>query len=676
MTRLLGGFCLLTSLAAATLPARAVDTWTPLGPSGGTITAVAVDPGNDSFVYSGGRDGGVFRSADGGRSWQGVGLDGGVSRIGVAPATRAVFALTDNGFYRSTDFGASWSALGSPVQAAAGTPYVQDFAFGATTGTPGTVYAVALRSTTFYAAEILKSTDGGNSWSVVWQPPSSLVLLRVFADPTDPNTLYAGTAEGIYLSFDGGAHWTSGGFSHRVLDLAIERGPRHRLLAAVQIGDSRFFQSQIYASSDRGRTWRLRDSSLQIAYALALFAEPTPGSFVAEDTQGRLYRSTDAGFTWALKGALPRGVTPILGTYAFTIDPVRPGVAFAGIDGSRYGRGFWKTETYGAAWTPFSSVGLFAGDFVAVTSPAGDPETIWAGTGSTVALPSPLGIWTSPDEGSTWTQAAFPMFPVPAVLVLPAVPPAGNGSRIFAATQGAGLQKSTDGGRTWTRTALAANSVFALASPVQEPDTLYAIALRSSSIGLDVSLDGGTTWTTRPGRAGIFALAPGAPATLYENDAPRAVGPGQSDRLLKSVDRGATTTPILTVAGGFLSAIGLDSRDPQRIVVAYDHFDASSQVVSSILWTADGGATWNPGVLQPAPSEVFTLLADPLVPHGFLAGAANGAFASADGGATWAPLGNGLPRLRIHLGLSPDSPGTVYAATEGGGVYKLERTSP
>ncbi|MBV8202713.1 MAG: hypothetical protein JOZ15_19015 [Acidobacteria bacterium] len=57
-------------LAAAAGPARAgVNFWTPLGPDGGNVDALAAVPAQPGVLFAGSFGGGVFRSADGGASW-------------------------------------------------------------------------------------------------------------------------------------------------------------------------------------------------------------------------------------------------------------------------------------------------------------------------------------------------------------------------------------------------------------------------------------------------------------------------------------------------------------------------------------------------------------------------------------------------------------------------------
>jgi len=642
-----------------------VDAWTPLGPDGGTVSALAVDSQDGNTVYAGTREAGVYRSTNGGRSWQPAGLDGGIVLLAVAPGTHAVYAAAgtvSRALYRSLDGGASWVSLAAGLSAAGLTPYALSLA---PSTSPGTLYAVAPRVGPSSEVDVLKSTDGGDSWRIAWVPPASVFPFGVYADPSNPHFVYAGTTNGVYTSADGGATWAAGNLTGSVLQLAVENGPRHRLLAGVSNGNPRAPATSIYVSSDRGKTWRLRDGLFGEPLRFLLADPTTPGAFVATGSQGLLQRTTDAGLHWTAV-PLPHP-SPFPTALALALDPVRPGFGFVAVAGFGLGRTVWKTASFGATWTPFIR-GLFAGDFSSVTVDPGNPETLWA-TG-TPLTETPRGLFESSDRGATWVAAGFNSADVDAFTI------AGTGHSLFADVFGQGLLRSTDRGQHW-QVVLPTTFARALVSVPQEPNTLYVLAAPTGASVLDVSRDGGTTWTSRPFAAGVLTVAASSPTTLYANGTTAgAVGPGNDDSVQRSTDRGATWTTILRVTGGTVTSIGTDPADPQRIVVAHGKLDADSLVTSEILWTADGGATWHVGDLPVQPAAVGNFLPDPLVPHGFLAGTSAGAFASADGGATWTRLGEGLPQIITRLSLDPSSPSTVYAATQGGGIYRLERTVP
>jgi photosystem II stability/assembly factor-like uncharacterized protein len=659
--------------------ADAAGVWVPLGPSGGTVAVLAIDPLDSNTVYAGTQGAGVYRSANGGRTWQPAGPfgggTGGVALLAVAPGTRAVYAVAGSGdastLYRSSDGGSSWVSLGDSLRAAAGTSFVQSLALSTV---PGTVYAVVPQGPpTLAGAEILQSTDGGDTWRPVFVPPSGVFLFRVFADPGDAY-VYAGTSNGVYTSADGGTTWSAGTLTGDVLQLGIEKGPRHRLLAAVSNGNPHAPQTQIHVSADRGRTWRLRDGLRGEPLQFLLGDPTTPGAFDALGSRGILRRTTDAGITWASLGPVPHPQPTQPPALDLALDPVHPGLGFVAVSGGALGRTVWKTATFGEAWTPFIR-GLFAGDFLSVTPvpPVGnEPGTLWA-----VATPftgSPYGLWKSADRGVSWGTAGFNFSPSSLVAAFTI---AGTSPSLFANVVGQGFLRSDDGGGHWTPVALKTTDIHAILNVAQEPNTLYVLDNDELLGALDISLDKGATWTARSLNAGILAVAAGSPTTLYANSTTAsAAGPGIDDFLQRSTDRGATWTTILTVADGTLASIGTDPADPQRVVVAHRRLDALSRDITEILWTADGGATWHVGALFPQPFAIGKILPDPLVPHGFLAGTSNGAYASADGGATWAPLGAGLPAAFTELSLDPSAPHTVYAATEGGGIYRLERTNP
>jgi hypothetical protein len=549
-------------------------------------------------------------------------------------------------------------------------------------GEPDTVYVAGSAEApgtggTATVFRIVKSTDAGNSWATSWEPADpGTALLQLVADPNDPQTVVASTGASIYRTVDGGLTWKAGNLRGTVRGLAIEHGPRRRVLAWELVGDPRLpLHTAFFVSSDQGLTWRPRPADFAGQALDGLVTDPTaPGAFYAFDAFGQLFHSGDVGLHWQPEGPTPNG--PV---HDLAPDPLRPGVAFVAVDGGRLGRTLWKTAHFGAAWTLFQS-GISAGDFLTVTPDPANPATLWAGAGAlggSVPGGSPLSVWKSTDRGASWTAAGLQAALVPAIGFGSQGSQGSQGRqhRLFAATLGSQLQKSDDGGRTWSPIAATGYFVEALAIPAEEPATVYALSDRVTAIGLDVSLDNGATWKTRRANALILTVAPGSPATLYADQGIDG-GPEARSGVQRSTDRGVTWTTLLELPAGSVRAIAIDPATPRRIVAGFERRDENGELHGGIEISRDYGATWREVGLAPGSPGVLSLLADPLVPHGFLAGTRSGVYASPDG-LTWTLLGEGLPRIPvIHLSAGPGASHTLYAATEGGGIYNLERTAP
>src|ERR1700688_2773052 len=102
-------------LVAAPLCA-ALDLWKPLGPGGGSIRALLLDPSTPGVLYAAGDEPGVYLSVNGGISWawRSLGMsDEYVHRLTADPAhPGTLYSLTwDGGLFRSTNRGALWSQL-------------------------------------------------------------------------------------------------------------------------------------------------------------------------------------------------------------------------------------------------------------------------------------------------------------------------------------------------------------------------------------------------------------------------------------------------------------------------------------------------------------------------------------------------------------------------------------
>ena len=118
---------LVLCCGSAQISSGGVATWTSIGPEGGTVRALAIDPVNPTIVYAGTVGGGIFKSTDGGGHWTaantGLGYWAGgywtggsasvVNAFAIDPSTPTIlYAATGAGVFRSIDAGGSWTVMG------------------------------------------------------------------------------------------------------------------------------------------------------------------------------------------------------------------------------------------------------------------------------------------------------------------------------------------------------------------------------------------------------------------------------------------------------------------------------------------------------------------------------------------------------------------------------------
>ena len=188
-------FFVLLILLQSVLPvAWAGDNqWTSIGPEGGTVSTLVVDPANPATLYAV-ANGGIFKSTNGGGSWSltNVGLSAMPASILLIdpsnPSTQ--YAGThSNGLFKSTDGGGSWNPSNSGLPSS----WWVD-ALVIDPSNPATLYAV-----NSYSYGVYKSTDGGGSWK-----PFNTGLTSTYSanslviDPSNPATLYMFADVGLF----------------------------------------------------------------------------------------------------------------------------------------------------------------------------------------------------------------------------------------------------------------------------------------------------------------------------------------------------------------------------------------------------------------------------------------------------------------------------------------------
>lgn len=223
----------------------------------------------DQTIFAGSRDGGIFRSTDGGLHWSTLSTLP-LSELVISPdydRDHTLFAGTLWGVFRSTDGGLTWqgSVAGMPY------PRVQALAISPAFTTDRTLWASVQSASSlfgvFYSSALVRSTDGGLTWTELVRDNDGLngiVSLAVSPNYAQDHLLLAGRGspaclcgQGVFASTDGGASWTAfnEGLNTRwPMPYALTFSPGYSQDGAVFVGLNNGLWSRSIVKPDSVRT--------------------------------------------------------------------------------------------------------------------------------------------------------------------------------------------------------------------------------------------------------------------------------------------------------------------------------------------------------------------------------------------------------------------------------------
>ena len=716
--------CVLALVAGPRLVAQSIpaDAFSGLkaraiGPAvaSGRVMSIAVDPANKATIYIGSASGGVWKTVNGGASWQPIFDTQGAFSIGwvtIDPKRPNIVwvgtgernsqrsVAYGDGVYKSEDGGRSWTNAGLKTSEHIGRIVISP-------KDGDTVYVAAQGPLWASGGErgLYKTTDGGKTWTQALKISENTGVTDVVIDPRNPDVLVAaayqrqrrfytlidgGPESAIHRSTDGGKTWkkiTSGLPDEQLgrIGLAISPVNPDILYANVEAANRK---GGIYRSSDNGVTWERRaDYNAGAMYYGDVFADPVDVDRIyIPDVLFQV--SDDGGKTLRSLGQRHMHVD----NHIIWVDPDNTSHLLVGNDG-----GLYRSFDRAATWTFFSNLPL-AQYYDVDTDNAAPFYNVYGGLQDNNSLGGPSrtrsehGIlnqdWFVTQDGDGFVSRVDPEDPNTIYASLQH----GVVARFDKRTgERIGIQPQEDKGGVplrWNWDAPFIISPHSHTRLYMGAQFLYRSDDRGGSwkaVSPDLTRQIDRNTLPVMGRVwGPDAVAKNTSTAIYGNISAIAESPkregllfvGTDDGLVQtSEDSGAHWRKIDRLPGvpadAYIARIRASQHDAATVYVAAENHQ-NGDFKPYLLASSDGGRSWKSiaGDL-PERGSTYAIAEDPVDPHLLFAGTEFAAYWSADSGQHWLKI-SGVPTIAVRDLAIQTRENDLVLGTFGRGIYIVD----